>query len=103
MKRIGFKMMLRPGSREEYRRRHDMIWPELHALLKAHGVSDYVIYLDEETHILFASQKVDEEATGDLTQHPVMRRWWAYMADIMETNDDLSPVVVPLEEVFYMQ
>lgn len=102
MKRIGFKMTLKPGMKAEYKRRHAAIWPELHALLKANGISDYIIYLDEETG-LYAFQKVDEKAAGDLTQHPVMRKWWAYMADIMETNADLSPVVLPLEEMFYME
>jgi len=103
MKRIGFKMKLYPGKAEEYKRRHDTIWPELEELLKASGISDYVIYLDKETNILFASQKIDEQSEkSDLAQHPVMRKWWSYMADIMETNEDDSPVVSPLHEVFYL-
>ena len=103
MKRIGFKMTLKPGFKNEYKRRHDALWPELRALLKANGISDYVIYLDEATDTLFACRKVDEGAAGDLASHPVMRKWWAHMADIMETHDDLSPVVTMLEEVFYME
>lgn len=103
MKRVGFKMYLKPGVEEEYRRRHQDIWPELAELLTQSGISDYVIYLDEETNVLYASQKVDEHADPvALTRHPVMRKWWRYMADLMETNEDLSPVVVRLKEVFYL-
>ena len=39
----------------------------------------------------------------DLPKHPVMKRWWAHMADIMETKPDNEPVAVPLETVFHMK
>ena len=45
----------------------------------------------------------DDHGMDDLPNHPVMRRWWAMMADIMETNPDGSPVAVPLVEVFHMR
>ncbi|MBN1481902.1 L-rhamnose mutarotase [candidate division KSB1 bacterium] len=104
MKRIGFKMILKSGFQNEYKRRHQNLWPELEALLKTSGISDYVIYLDEQTNILYASQKVnDDYDPSRLADHPVMRRWWKYMADIMETNADISPVVIPLVEMFYLE
>jgi L-rhamnose mutarotase len=104
MKKVAFKMHLHPGQAAEYRRRHDELWPELAALLKDTGVSDYSIFLDEETNGLFGVLKTENPAALDeLPKHPVMRRWWAYMADIMETNADKSPVSVPLEEVFYLR
>lgn len=103
MKRVGFKMFIKPGLAEEYKRRHDNIWPELLELLQTSGISDFVIYLDEETNILYASQKVQNNFDSSaLAQHPVMRKWWRYMADIMLTNADLSPVVISLSEMFYM-
>ena len=103
MNRIGFKMKLKPGCREAYRQRHENLWPALNDLLKTSGISDYVIYLDEETNILFASQKVDDHFnTRELAEHPVMRDWWEHMADLMETHEDFSPVVIPLEEMFYL-
>ena len=99
----AFKMKLKPGFTAEYQRRHDTIWPELAALLRQHGISDYSIFLDEETLTLFAVQRLDEFVSRDaLPQHPVMRRWWDYMADIMETNPDHSPVVTDLKQVFYL-
>lgn len=96
-------MRLKPGCREEYRQRHENLWPALRDLLTTSGISDYVIFLDEETNVLFASQKVDENFNAEeLAEHPVMRDWWEHMADLMETNEDFSPVVVPLEEMFYL-
>ena len=68
MKRVGLKMKLTPGFEEEYKRRHDEIWPELKAMLTEVGVYDYVIYLDEETHILFASLKLKEQNEADRFQ-----------------------------------
>jgi L-rhamnose mutarotase len=104
MKRFGFKMKLRPGFRDEYRRRHNEIWPELAKLLKDNGVSNYSIFLDEETGTLFAYQEqAGESSSQDLGTTEIVKRWWKYMADIMETNPDNSPVTVPLEEMFYMK
>jgi L-rhamnose mutarotase len=100
----AFKMKLLPGFEAEYKKRHDEIWPELNKLLTERGVYDYSIFLDEETLILFAVQKVKEGAnlTG-LTEEPVLRKWWNYMGDIMETNPDNSPIEKPLKRVFHLE
>jgi L-rhamnose mutarotase len=103
MHRIAFKMTLYTGFAEEYKRRHDILWPELEALLKDTGIRDYSIFIDEETNALFAVFKADDpKLLNDLPDNPVMKRWWAYMRDIMETNADNSPVAVPLKELFYL-
>ncbi|WP_309083417.1 L-rhamnose mutarotase [Chelativorans sp.] len=102
--KYAFKMKLNPGMREEYKRRHDEIWPELVALLKDAGVSDYSIHLDAETNTLFAVLwRRDDHTMADLPNHPVMKRWWAHMADIMETKPDNQPVASPLDTVFHME
>ena len=102
-KRIGFKMKLNPGMVEEYKKRHDKLWPELHKLLKDNGISEYSIFYDEETHILFAFQKqAGDQGSQDLGQTEIVQKWWKFMADIMETNPDNSPITTMLEEVFYM-
>ena len=104
MERIAFKMKLKAGCEEEYEKRHDAIWPELIKLLEESGISDYSIFLDHETNTLFAVQKQDGDTSSqDLGSNPVLQKWWDYMADIMETNEDNSPVSVPLEEVFYLK
>ena len=104
MQRIAFKMYLNEGQKEAYKKRHDALWPELHQLLKDAGVSEYSIFLDEETNTLFAFQKVSGEGgSQDLGKTEIVQRWWAFMGDIMKTNPDHSPVTVPLEELFYME
>lgn len=102
MVKIAFKMKLKPGAKAEYKRRHDEIWPELAALLKQSGLSDYSIFLDEETNILFAVQQQNGQSSQDLGSTEIVQKWWAYMADIMETNPDQSPVSKPLEQVFHL-
>lgn len=103
MLRVAFKMQLKPGFAEEYRRRHDALWPEMKAALKAAGVSDYSIFLDPETLALFGVQKrTDDHSVAALPSNPVVRRWWEHMKDIMETNPDGSPVSKPLNEVFFL-
>jgi len=102
--KYAFRMKLNPGMKSEYKRRHDEIWPELAALLKEAGVSDYSIHLDEETNALFGVLwRRDDHRMDGLPAHPVMQRWWAYMADIMETRPDNEPAAVPLETVFHME
>lgn len=103
MARVAFKMKLFPGKEAEYQKRHDEIWPELSALLKETGISEYSIFLDAETNALFGVLKAeDPKALDNLPDHAVMQKWWAYMADIMESNPDHSPVSIPLKEVFYL-
>lgn len=101
MKRKAFLMTLKPGCAAEYARRHDALWPEMAELLRNAGIRDYSIFLDERTNTLFAVQKNEGDAgSQDLSASPVVQRWWAYMADIMETNPDNSPVMWELREVF---
>lgn len=103
MQKYAFRMRLKPGCRDEYRRRHDAIWPELVELLKQAGISDYSIHLDPETDALFAVLwRRDDHGMDELPRHPVMRRWWDHMADIMEVHPDNEPVAVPLETLFHM-
>lgn len=103
MNKIAFKMKLYPGFKDEYKKRHTAIWPELKKLLKDTGIHDYTIFLDEETNTLFAVQKVaGSEDSQDLGNNEIVQKWWKYMRDIMETNPDNSPITIPLEPVFHM-
>jgi L-rhamnose mutarotase len=103
MKKVAFKMKLKPGFAIEYKQRHNEIWPELKNLLKESGICDYSIFLDEETNMLFAVQYVNADSNSqDLGENPIVKKWWAFMADIMEVNSDNSPVSVHLEKVFHL-
>ncbi len=104
MQRVAFKMKLFKGCEEEYKKQHDAIWDELKNLLKQTGIKDYSIFLDETTNELFGYLTIDDaKKLDELPNEPVMKKWWAYMKDIMETNDDNSPINIPLKEVFYLK
>lgn len=103
MKRISFKMKLLPGNELIYQQRHDAIWPELKDLLTSAGISNYSIFLDGETNALYAGMTImNEQNLLTLAGKPLMKKWWQFMKDIMVTNEDGSPVTIPLKEVFYM-
>ena len=103
MEHVAFTMKLKPGNEEEYKRRHDELWPEMRKMIADAGVSDYSIFLDEATGTLFAVHKLKDENTADeLPEQEIVKKWWAYMKDIMDTNPDNSPVCVPLKEVFHI-
>jgi len=104
MKRVAFKMYLKEGYKEEYRKRHNEIWPEVEDLLKKAGISDYSIFLDERTHVLFAVQSIsNEEGSQSMGHQEIIQKWWDYMSDIMEVNPDNSPVSEELEALFYLK
>lgn len=103
MKQLAFKMVLKPGFKDEYIRRHNNVWPEIAELIKSSGISDYSIFLDEETNILFAVQNVEGGSSSQsLGAIEIQQKWWNYMSDIMEVNEDNSPVTTFLERVFYL-
>lgn len=103
METFAFRMRLNPGMEAEYRRRHDEIWPELVDLLRNAGVSDYSIHLDRETNILFGIlRRTEDHRMDSLPDHPVMQRWWAHMADLMECHPGNEPVVSALVPMFHL-
>jgi L-rhamnose mutarotase len=102
MQRFAFKMFLNPGQGEEYKRRHDAIWPELSKLLTGAGVRNYSIYLDEDSSTLFGYlERTDDHRMADLPNEAVMQRWWDFMRDLMRYEGGV-PVAVPLPEMFHM-
>ncbi|HZX75494.1 MAG TPA: L-rhamnose mutarotase [Cyclobacteriaceae bacterium] len=103
MARLAFKMHLIKGNELEYERRHNELWPELQLLLKNAGIKEYSIFLDEPSGDLFSIMDIeDDKKLSDLPHHAIMKKWWSYMKDIMDTNPDNSPVSFPLKRVFYL-
>lgn len=101
--RFAFRMNLNPSQAAEYEKRHDEIFPDLAKALKDAGVSDYSIWLDPETHHLFAIlTRSDDHTMAALPQQDVVKRWWKFMADVMETHPDNAPVQVDLKRVFHL-
>ena len=99
----GFKMHLYEGMEAEYEKRHNELWPEMQDMIHEYGGKNYSIFLDRETNTLFGTLEIESEqrwaASADTE---VCRRWWHYMADIMDTNPDESPVSVDLIPVFHL-
>lgn len=93
-------MYLKPGKVEEYKKRHDELWPEMRALLKEAGIVAYHIYHDPETNCLFAIQETLGSDSQSLRENPIVQKWWKYMSDLMETHQDYSPHQMDLKKVF---
>lgn len=103
MIRKAFVMSVDAGREAEYERRHRPIWPELEAVLKAHGVHNYSIFLDAETRLLFAYAEIEDEARwAAIAQTAECQKWWRHMGDVMPANPDHSPVARDLREVFHL-
>ena len=99
----GFKMKLYEGQKDEYERRHNMLWPEMKDMIHNYGGKNYSIFLDEETNTLFGYIEIEDEELWDKSSDTeICRKWWDYMADIMETNPDNSPVAIDLQNVFHL-
>ncbi|MCR4740746.1 MAG: L-rhamnose mutarotase [Lachnospiraceae bacterium] len=103
MIRKGFKMKLYPGCEEEYERRHNLLWDEMKESIHKHGGRNYSIFLDRETLTLYGYIEIeDEELWAKQADDAINRKWWDFMADIMETNPDNSPVSTELHPVFHL-
>ena len=99
----GFKMKLYEGQEAEYEKRHNQLWPEMKDMIHEYGGKNYTIFLDKETLTLFGYIEIeDEERWAKGADTAINRKWWDFMADIMETNPDNSPVSIDLKEVFHL-
>jgi L-rhamnose mutarotase len=103
MIRKAFVMSVNAGAEAEYARRHQPIWDDLAAVLKAHGAHNYTIFLDPATRQLFGYVEIEDEARWNaIARTEVCQRWWKHMGDIMPSNPDHSPVARGLNEVFHL-
>ncbi len=99
----AFKMKIKPGTEQEYERRHNLLWPEMKDMIHEYGGKNYSIYLDPPTLTLFAYIEIeDEDRWSESADTKINRKWWDYMADIMVTNEDHSPVCEDLKPVFHL-
>lgn len=103
MLRKGFKMKLNKGMEAEYEKRHNELWPEMKDMIHEYGGSNYSIFLDRESSLLYGYIELEDEAKwAESADTGICKKWWAYMADIMETNPDNSPVSADFKEVFHL-
>jgi len=103
MIRKAFLMQVNPGQEAEYARRHQPIWAELEAVLRAHGVHNYSIFLEPASRQLFGYVEIEDEARWQaIAATPVCRRWWQHMSPLMPSHPDHRPVAQELREVFHL-
>ena len=104
MIRKGSIMKLYHGMADEYKRRHDALWPEIIEAIHRDGGKNYTIFHDPETDLLFEYIEIEnEEVWASRGGDEITKKWWDYMADIMETNADNSPVCRKINEVFHLE
>ena len=102
MQRVAFMMRIKPGTQEEYRRRHLQVWPELLADLKRAGCQNYSIYLRDTE--LFAYMEVADfqRYLEIMATSRARQRWEAQMSDILIRETEATTGFPPvLEEVFH--
>ncbi len=105
MIRKAFMIRAKPGMAMEYQRRHNPIWPDLKKVLKAHGIHNYSIFLQEDSGALFGYMEVEnEEIFHKIGESEVARQWWKYMTEVLVCESDESPKAkeVMLKEVFHL-
>ena len=96
-------MKLYPKMEKEYEKRHNELWQEMKDMIHEYGGKNYTIFLDKETNTLFGYIEIeDEELWNKTAETEICKKWWKFMADIMETNSDNSPVTFDLREVFHL-
>ena len=101
MVRRFWRLKVREGQEQEYKRRHQEIWPEAVDLIKKQGARNYSIFMDGTDVFLYA--EFDTEARLDPESRAVGERWQSYMADIIIR--DLNPSTGRpryLEEIFHL-
>ena len=99
----GFKMKLYDGMAKEYEKRHNELWDEMKEMIHAYGGKNYSIFLDEETNTLFGYIELESrEKWAESANTEICRKWWHFMADIMETNPESIPVSIDLVNVFHL-
>lgn len=105
MDRYAWKAMLKPGMKAEYKRRHDAIWPEMVALLKAAGIRNYTIWnVGDELFGYYECEKGLDYAAGVQAESPIVDKWNQYMEDVMTMPLDPDTGVQPkLERMFFLE
>ena len=101
--RKSFKMKLYKGQEKEYVKRHNELWPEMKDMIHEYGGKNYSIFLDRDTNVLYGYIEIENEKLwAETAETDICKKWWKYMADIMDTNPDNSPLSIDLLPVFHL-
>jgi L-rhamnose mutarotase len=101
--RFCFTFEIRPGSEEEYKRRHDEIWPELVADIKGAGISNYSLFRRGTQVIAYCECEPDvATAFGRLGPSDANRRWSEWFEDIIVALADEDGNLFEAPEVWHL-
>lgn len=106
MKRVAFLLRLKPGAGSDYDKAHEAVWPEMLALLKRSGISEYSIFRREELLFLYMHVAEDFDTTWEkIEQDPVNLRWQKEMGAHFAPLDSLrdGERFPMMAEVFYLR
>lgn len=106
MQRFGFKLFLKDENTvEEYKKRHDEIWPEMLEILDKAGIKNYSIWNSGKTLFAYYECKDKEYADQVQAESEIVSKWNHYMEDLLESEKDengkLVPVIEQMEQMFY--
>lgn len=103
--RVCFLLKVRADKLDEYRRRHQQVWPEMLDALRATGWNNYSLFLRPDGLLVGYLETEDfEQARACMQEHPVNARWQAEMAPFFESLEHgaADASMVPLEQVFHL-
>lgn len=102
MERYAWKAIVLDGMLDEYKKRHDNIWPELVEVLKKAGIRNYTIW--NVGNELFGYYECDsvEEAAKVQAESPVVDKWNEYMKDVMVMEMDPETGAQPLMKQMFL-
>ena len=104
MEKYAWRGKIVPGMQEEYKKRHDNIWPEMKEVLANAGIVNYSIWMQGEE--LFGYYECDSVQTAAQVQarSAVVDRWNEYMKDVMQMDMDPVTGAQPLmRQVFLLE
>lgn len=105
MERVCFTLRIRPDRLEEYRSRHEQVWPEMREALARTGWRNYSLFLREDGLLIGYLETEDfEQARAAMDATEVNGRWQAEMAGFFEEIGGAAPdaAMLPLPEVFHL-
>ncbi len=104
MEKYAWHAKIKEGTLEEYTRRHNEIWPEMKQVLKDAGICNYTIWnMGTEMFGYYECEKGIEYAARVQSESPVVKKWDAYMKDILIMEMDPVTGAQPLlKKVFEM-
>ena len=103
--RVGFVLKVKPHMIDEYKRRHQNVWPDMQQALRETGWHNYSLFLRGDGMLFGYLETPDfDAARAGMAAREVNARWQAEMGEFFEQLEGQRPDegMLPLEEVFHL-